>query len=335
MDVIAEIHKTLGLKCTNCKVLGARLIPLGMDYYCPECFREEEGKLSSKDIKTKAAWNEVVTPTSFSNYIGQQPIKIELKIMLEATKKHKIPVQHCLFSGSFGLGKTTLAKIFASKIGSKHGLVTASGLKSEKDMPKEPVVVIDEIHTIPTEEWLLTLMDKGVQTILASTTSAGSLSGPLRSRFVSLVLKSYTTPELQTMVSNAAKKLGYNCPKFVSLEVAKRGKGVARIALFLFKRIYDRIVINNGNVSAEQLSWWFREIGIDSEGLDDNDRAYLSGLSDHPVGLQHLTAVTGLDKETVTESVEPFLLNKGYVIRTPRGRVKGREPLNNWTVESK
>jgi Holliday junction DNA helicase RuvB len=174
-------------------------------------------------------------------------------------------------------------------------------------------------------------MDIGGQVIIGATTSAGSLSGPLRSRFVSFVLQPYTIDELNIMVQQAANSFYYKCPKFVSVEIAKRGKSTARIAVFLFKRIYDRISLNDFKVTEKQLADWFSEIRIDEDGLDNGDRAYLASLSDKPVGIKTLSALTGFDCITIEETIEPYLMTRGYVVRTARGRIKGdKVPLKIW-----
>jgi len=300
-------------------------------YMCRECFEQPPTKGGARISKTKRGWNELVSPKDFESFIGQESIKSELSTILKATKKHGIPVQHVLFSGSFGLGKTTLANIFASMIG-KCSYVTALNIKNEQDLPATQVVVVDEIHTIRDEEWLLTVMDRGEQTILGATTTAGSLSGPLRSRFVSLVLEPYSVEELQVMVGGAATNLKYNCPDYTSYEVAKRGKTVARIALFLFKRVYDRIILNDGNVTPEKLDEWFEGMKIDKDGLDNADRAYIRCLSERAIGIQNLSAMTGMDKITIEESVEPYLLTHGFVRRTPKGRILGdRKTVGVWS----
>jgi len=324
-------------RCRNCGTTSkdASLIYIGKKkgtdvYLCEVCLARKSQ--TEKTVKEKAgiSWNELVTPENFNEYIGQESIKKELNTMMAATKKHGIPVQHCLFSGSFGLGKTTLAKIFADKVG-KWDIVTAVNIKDEKDFPMKPVVIVDEIHTIRDEEWLLGLMDRGNQTILGATTTAGSLSGPLRSRFVSLVLSPYNEEELARMVMGAANNLDYKCPEYVAMEVAKRGKTVARIALFLFKRVYDRIILNEKEVTPEMLDGWFDEMKIDGNGLDNADRAYISCLTDKPTGLQNLSAMTGLDRITIEETIEPYLLVRGFVRRTPRGRILGdKKSLGVW-----
>lgn len=275
-------------------------------------------------------WNELISPKTFDDYVGQEVIKKELRTMLDATKIHGIPIQHVLFSGNFGLGKTTIARIFANYVGD-NDIVTAVNIKEPNEFPKNSVVVVDEIHTIRDEEWLLGIMDRGNQTILGATTTAGSLSGPLRSRFVSLVLQPYNEQELERMILGAARNLKYDCPDYVAREVAKRGKTVARIALFLFKRIYDRIILNGNTINQEILKVWFKEMSIDVDGLDNADRAYINCLSDKPIGLQNLSAITGFDRITIEETIEPYLLTKGFVKRTPRGRVVGdRKVLGIW-----
>jgi Holliday junction DNA helicase RuvB len=267
-------------------------------------------------------WQNLVTPTDFKHFIGQEHVKRELETMLEATAKHHIPIQHCLFSGSFGLGKTTIAKIFASQIGD-YAILAADEKMLLSDLPKTKVVILDEIHILGTAEWLLSHMDNGNQTIFGTTTTAGTLSAPLRSRFVSLVLEPYSTADLEHIVRGVATNLKYDCPDFITHAVAQRGKAVARTAIILFKRIYDRVTITNGHITPLLLSNWFDEMQIDGDGLDNSDRAYLAALSSKPVGMQYLQSMTGMDRVTLEESVEPFLLTHGFVKRTPRGRVLG------------
>uniref|UniRef100_A0A6M3KYL1 Putative RuvB domain containing protein n=1 Tax=viral metagenome TaxID=1070528 RepID=A0A6M3KYL1_9ZZZZ len=330
---IGEIMKFKNL-FDKCYICGRGDKPLRQidinQFICEDCIKKQEKKKNKRPRGIKRGWNDLVTPQDFKSYIGQEPIKQELNTILKATKVHGIPVQHVLFSGSFGLGKTTLARIFADMVGD-NSYATAISIHDERDFPKSQVVIIDEIHTIREEEWLLTVMDKGAQTVLGATTTAGSLSGPLRSRFVSLVLQPYSVAELQVMVKGAAKNLKYDCPEYVSHAVARRGKTVARIALFLFKRVYDRIILNNGAVTPELLDEWFSDMKLDPDGLDNADRAYLSCLSDKPTGLQNIAAMTGLDRITLEETIEPYLLTHGFIQRTPRGRILGnKKPKGIW-----
>jgi len=317
-------------KCANCgkKYTEVALFKRKEGIFCLPCVRQLFIKFNEDPESNN--WNELITPKTFDDYVGQEAIKKELRTMLDATSRHKIPVQHVLFSGSFGLGKTTIAKIFASNIGDSE-IVNAIDIKSP-DFPTAKSVVIDEIHTIQDEEWLLSIMDKTKQTILGATTTAGRLSGPLRSRFVSLVLQPYTDEEMKRIILGAAKNLKYECPSYLAESVAKRGKATARVGLFLFKRIYDRLALNNYKVTPKLLTEWFKEMNVDDDGLDNADRAYINGLSDKPVGLQNLSAVTGFDRITIEEAIEPYLLVKGFVKRTPRGRILGdRKVLPIWT----
>lgn len=324
-------------KCAKCGKTSneANLGKVDGQIYCEVCipiilFGREAAPIIAKNSGGVTSWNELVTPRTFEDYIGQETIKKELQTMMAATGKHGIPVQHVLFSGSFGLGKTTIARIFANQVGDNE-IITAVNIRSYEDFPHHQVVIVDEIHTIRDEEWLLGIMDRGNQTILGATTTAGSLSGPLRSRFVSLVLAPYSVEELKKMIIGAAKNLKYECPEYVAENVAQRGKSVARIALFLFKRVYDRVVLNNDNVTPALLAEWFEEMKIDSDGLDNADRAYISCLNDKPIGLQNLSAMTGLDRITLEETIEPYLLTKGFVKRTPRGRILGdKQALGVW-----
>lgn len=332
--MLRKLFKGLFNRCSVCGKKGnpddGTLVACHNVYMCRECVGQENPTKTSPTRKAKQGWNELVSPTTFESFIGQESIKLELSTILRATKKHGIPVQHVLFSGNFGLGKTTLANIFAGMVG-RSSYVTAVNIKDMSEFPQTQVVVVDEIHTIREEEWLLTVMDKGEQTILGATTTAGSLSGPLRSRFVSLVLEPYSIEELQKMVVGAATNLKYNCPDYVSHEVARRGKTVARIALFLFKRVYDRLILSEDDVTPELLQQWFDGMKIDADGLDNADRAYIGCLSEIPIGIQNLSAMTGLDKITIEESVEPYLLTHGFVKRTSRGRIAGdRQVIGVW-----
>jgi Holliday junction DNA helicase RuvB len=320
-------------KCKDCSVssIETTLFKTEGGLYCQRCLSKKIKPSNNKPNEELVFnWNELVTPKTFEDYIGQEPIKKELNTMLAATAYHKIPVQHVLFSGSFGLGKTTIAKIFARNIGDNE-IITGVNIQAP-NFPSAQAVVVDEIHTIQDEEWLLSVMDKSKQTILGATTTAGRLSGPLRSRFVSLVLQPYTDNEMKRIILGASKNLKYNCQDYVAEAVAKRGKTTARVGLFLFKRIYDRLVLNNYQVTPKLLAEWFKEMNIDSDGLDNADRAYINCLSDKPVGLQNLSAVTGFDRITLEEAIEPYLLTRGFVKRTPRGRVLGdRKVLPIWT----
>jgi holliday junction DNA helicase RuvB len=328
-----------GRDLSGCKKL---LIPFENKYICEDCQvkklqfygvfpKDNDASPIEQKVSAKVSsnWTDMITPQTLNEFVGQQSIKDELTTVLSATEKHKIPVQHILFSGSYGLGKTTIAKIFASKLG-RYEYINATDLRADTFPHNVKALVIDEIHMLRDDEWLLTIMDTGVPTIIGATTTAGTLSGALRSRFVSMVLQPYNNDDLKIIIKQAAKRLKYDCPDFVSDAVSQRGKATARVALFLFKRIYDRIVLNP-KVTPEMLNKWFKEMNIDKDGLDNSDRAFLKCLSDKPVGLQNISAMTGIDRTTIEEAIEPFLLTRGFVVRTSRGRVKGdMKPIEVW-----
>ena len=309
-------------------------------YICTECLKSKpvptvstvvvENKIFKEpEQKSKLNWNYAVTPRMIDDFIGQEFIKEEIETMLKAQKLHHMTIPHCLFSGGFGLGKTTIATLFAKNIDKDYTYVVAHNINRREDFPNNKIVIVDEIHTIRDEEWLLSIMDKEERTILGATTRAGDLSPPLRSRFISFVLQPYTVPELKQIVFGACRNINFTCPDYALVAVAQRGKQVARNALILLKRIYDRTILNG--MSKDKLEKWFKEMEIDDDGLDNADRAYIHCLSDKPIGIQNISAMTGLDVVTLQEIIEPYLLKQGYVIRTPRGRIKGhKHPVDVW-----
>lgn len=311
----------------TCKYCGraANIPVLSGGFGCRYCYRQ--GKFETiydTRIKFKETdisnWNMIISPKTLEKFVGQEKIKSELRTIIAANKIHKIQIPHLLFSSSMGLGKTTLANIFASMITNDYVLTNALDLNSSV-IPSNKVIIIDEIHMMKKTERLLTLMDRGSQIIIGCTTMAGKLSAPFLSRFTSLVLEPYSITELTSILLTLATKIKINLPENVAIEVAKRSKQTARIALFLFRRIYDRYVITNG----WDIKKWFSELGIDDIGLDVVDRHYLGVLSkDKPLGLQYISAATGIDSITILEIIEPFLIRQGFVIRTEHGRLLSR-----------
>ena len=238
-----------------------------------------------------------------------------------------VPSTECFMANGFILHNTTLAKLFADQVGD-YSYHLASNLTNT--FPFESVVVLDEIHTLKNEELVLVNMDSGYHTVIGATTTAGSISSPLRSRFVSLVLEPYSADELKQIVKMVSKNIKYDCPDFLLEEIANRGKTVARTSILLFKRIYDRISIHEGKITKSVVASWFDDMKLDMNGLDNADRAYLSCLSNVPMGLQNISATTGIDKETITDMIEPFLLSQGYITRTARGRILSDKKISIW-----
>jgi Holliday junction DNA helicase RuvB len=309
------------IKCERCKSKGTLYTYNGL-LLCSKCLTPEQKQVKKEEQKKgNNNWNHVVTPRLIDDFIGQAFIKDELNTMIKAQKIHNMTIPHCLFSGGFGLGKTTIATLFARIIDPQYKYVIAHNMNSVKDFPSSNVVIVDEIHTLRDEEWLLAIMDKEERTILGATTRAGDLSPPLRSRFISLVLQPYTVPELKEIVFGACRNINFTCPDYAQIAIAQRSKQVARNSLILLKRIYDRAILYG--LSKEKLQNWFKEMEIDEDGLDNADRAYIHCLSNNPIGIQNISAMTGLDVVTLQEVVEPYLLIRGFVRRTPRGRILG------------
>jgi Holliday junction DNA helicase RuvB len=295
-----------------CRVCGKMLLGV-KDNKCSKCVDIVYTTPSNKTVEIKQVnnWNTLVTPKTLDEFTGQEKIKKELKIILESHNKTGIPVSNILFSGSYGSGKTTLAKIFSSMLG-EYKFLNGDTLKSLEGI--SGLILIDEIHALKTEEFLLSEMDAGRVTVIGATTSSGTLSGALRSRFINFVLEPYGIPDLVSIIKNASSNINFKCPEDIAVEIASRSKLNARISLQLFKRVYDRL-ITGYSIS------WKEDFNIDNDGLDSTDHRYLSYLSDKPVGLQTICSLMGLDRVTVEETIEPYLLLKGYMIRTPRGRI--------------
>ena len=277
---------------------------------CPACAATYEPSIITSN------WNIAISPSNFEEYVGQNTTKQELQTMLKAQKIHHLNVPHCLFGGEFGLGKTTLAKIFASYI-EDYVLINSNEIDFS-NFPKAKVVILDEIQSLKNSSQLLTIMDTSEQIILGCTTTVGSLSAPLRSRFIHFNLDPYSVTDLIKMLENLSTRLKIDVPKFILQEISKRSKENARLSTLLFRRMYDNYIVYKG----WNIKKFFEDSGIDSNGLDNIDKKYLAALNKiTPIGIQQLSAVTGIDKITILEIVEPFLLRHNYVSRTPKGRL--------------
>jgi Holliday junction DNA helicase RuvB len=258
---------------------------------------------------------------------------------------------HTLIDGPPGLGKTTIASAIAYEMGVNLYTVNAANVRSVKNllpylMGIEPrsVLFIDEIHRLPklVEEFLYPVMEDYVLnividnkpesidlpmfTIIGATTSGGSLSQPFYDRFsIKEHLSFYNSDELAKLAESNAKKLGLNLSQDELLEIAKRSKGTPRIlnARLNWYQSFVSYHQNKTNISIDEV---FMNQGIDDKGLDVYDRMYLDVLKKHkmsPLGLKSISSLTGIAVETIENSVEPFLVRMGYVVRTPKGRIIG------------
>ena len=307
-----------------------------------------------EDLKTEGN----LRPQLLVDYIGQEKAKENLKVYIEAAKQRNDALDHVLFYGPPGLGKTTLAGIIANEMG-VHLKVT-SGPAIEKpgemaanlnNLQEHDVLFVDEIHRLnrQVEEVLYPAMEdyaidimigKGTSarsirlelpkfTLVGATTRAGMLTAPLRDRFgVVHHLEYYTENELKTIIIRSAKVLGVEIDEEGAMEMARRSRGTPRLANRLLKRVRDFAQVRyDGKITKEVADFALNLLEVDRYGLDQIDRRILSTImvqfSGGPVGLDTLAAAIGEDSGTIEDVYEPYLIKNGFLVRTPRGRVAG------------
>ena len=317
-------------------------------------------KAKSEDLETKEtpfdkSFENNIRPKRLDEYIGQSALKNTLKISIEAAKKRNKPLDHLLFYGPPGLGKTTLASVIANELDANIRITSAPALERPRDiigilmsLKNGDILFIDEIHRLNkvTEEILYPAMEdffldmttgkaqtvKTLRvplpkfTLIGATTKAGELSGPLRDRFgIIHRLQFYTVEELAKVVSRTAKILEIAIDKEGALIIASRSRGTPRIANRLVKRVADyAFVKSDGKVNAQIAEEALCALNIDDNGLDGTDKALLKLIIEKydggPVGLETIAAALGEDSKTIEDVYEPYLLQEGIIQRTPRGR---------------
>lgn len=309
-------------------------------------------EIQEEDIKVEKS----LRPQCLEDYIGQEKAKTNLKVYIEAAKKRGEPLDHVLFYGPPGLGKTTLAGIIANEMGVHVKITSGPAIAKPGEMAailsnlaEGDLLFVDEIHRLnrQVEEVLYPAMEdyaidimigKGQAarsirldlpkfTLVGATTRAGLLSAPLRDRFgVIHHLEYYTVDELRSIIQHSAVKLGVEINEDGAFELARRSRGTPRLANRLLKRVRDFAQVKyDGRITQEVASFALDLLEVDKMGLDNSDRRLLMTIiekfSGGPVGLDTLAAAIGEDAGTIEDVYEPYLVMNGFINRTPKGRV--------------
>ncbi|WWP01603.1 MAG: Holliday junction branch migration DNA helicase RuvB [Candidatus Dasytiphilus stammeri] len=319
-------------------------------------------KSSIKQVKDRA-----IRPKLLLEYIGQQKVRTQMEIFIKAAKMRKDALDHLLILGPPGLGKTTLANIIANEM--EVNLRTTSGPVLEKagdlaailtNLDLHDVLFIDEIHRLSPvieeilypamEDYQLDILigegpaarsiklDLPPFTLIGATTKAGSLTSPLRDRFgIIQRLEFYPVTDLQQIVRRNAIYLGVNLTEDGMQEIARRARGTPRIANRLLRRVRDFADVHaSGNLNGEIAIQALDMLNVDAQGFDYMDRKLLWTIIDKftggPVGLDNLAAALGEEKDTLEYIVEPFLIQQGYLQRTPRGRIVTQYAYNHFGI---
>lgn len=321
-------------------------------------------RMQTEDVTLESS----LRPRCLADYIGQEKIKDNLKIYIEAAKQRSEALDHVLFYGPPGLGKTTLAGIISNEMGTHLKITSGPAIAKPGEMAailnnlaEGDVLFVDEIHRLnrQVEEVLYPAMEdfaidvmigKGESarsirlnlprfTLVGATTRAGMLSAPLRDRFgVVSHMEYYTVEELKTIILHSAQKLHVDIDEQGAFEMARRSRGTPRLANRLLKRVRDFAEVKyDGKITSEVASFALDLLEVDRQGLDQNDRNILLTIIDKfqggPVGLDTLAAALGEDAGTIEDVYEPYLVKNGFINRTPKGRVATELAFSHFSRE--
>ncbi len=311
-----------------------------------------ESEMQDLDLK----WENKLRPQSFDEFPGQNDVKEKMKVFLQAATKRGEPLDHTLFFGPPGLGKTTVAQIMAHEMKVDIKITSAPAIDKKGDLAAmltslKPfsILFIDEIHRLPRaiEEYLYTAMEDyyidivtgdglGSQsmkfqlvpfTLIGATTRAGMLDNPFRDRFgIQERFQFYDRDSLQKIVTRSAEKMGLVINAQAAVEIARRARGTPRVVNRLLKRVRDYAEVKGDGTVTEAIAIYaLDQLGVDKNGLDEMDRRILKIIQEKydggPVGIETLSSALGEDAETLEEVYEPFLIQEGFIQKTPRGRV--------------
>ncbi len=327
-----------------------------------------ERMIEIERFDNEISYETTLRPSSWDEYVGQVKIKKNLKIFIEASKKRDEALDHILFFGPPGLGKTTMANIISTEMNANIKTTAAPMIEKAGDLAalltnieEGDILFIDEIHRMSSaiEEILYSAMEDfrldiiigsgpAAQTVkidlprftlIGATTRAGMLSAPLRERFgMHFRMQFYSSKELAKIVTQASAKLDKLVDKDASMEIAKRSRGTPRIALRLLKRIRDFAEVNDENeITLSRSKYALDELGINNLGFDEQDIQLLKLLvsaKNKPMGLSTIAAAISEDEGTIEDVLEPYLIANGYIERTARGRIATQKSYEHFKLSS-